>query len=81
MKEVADVVCAELEKIQAAYTEIINSGTMETILAEGAQKAQRIARKKLNKVQRKVGIDIFRKYRRTDQCLFLSISSLESFKD
>ncbi|MBE6114586.1 MAG: tryptophan--tRNA ligase [Erysipelotrichaceae bacterium] len=60
-KEVADVVCAELEKIQAAYTEIINSGTMEAILAEGAQKASRIARKKLNKVQRKVGIEIFRK--------------------
>lgn len=60
-KEVADVVCTEIEKIQKAYTEIVNSDMMEKVLNEGAAKASRLARKKLNKVQRKVGIEIFRK--------------------
>lgn len=57
-KEVADVVCAELEKIQTKYKEIIASGQIESVLEEGANKARRIAAKKLSKVQRKIGIEI-----------------------
>ncbi len=60
-KEVADVVCNEISKLQDKYNEIIASGKIETILEEGAAKARRVASKKLAKVQRKVGLEIFRK--------------------
>ena len=58
-KEVADVVCRELEKIQNRYNEILRSSLIEDTLKQGAEKAHRIAFKKLKKVQRKMGIDIF----------------------
>ena len=58
-KEVADVVCAELTKIQDRYNEILASGVIEKVLKEGAEKAHYIAYRKLKKVQRKMGIDIF----------------------
>jgi len=58
-KEVADVVCAELAKIQARYNDILNSGIIESVLKEGAERAHRIAFKKLKKVQKKMGIDLF----------------------
>ncbi len=58
-KEVADVVVNTLSVIQERYNEIINSGTLEDVLRQGAEKAHRIAYKKLKKVQRKMGIDIF----------------------
>ena len=57
-KYVADVVCSELEKIQAKYKEIIESKTLEKILAEGALKAKKIANKTLAKVERKIGLEI-----------------------
>lgn len=57
-KYVADLVCAELEKIQSRYYEIINSDTIEKVIADGAIKAQRIAYKTLAKVKRKVGLEI-----------------------
>ena len=57
-KYVADVVCAELEKIQNRYREIIESKQIEKILAEGAEKASYIARKKLAKVEKKIGLEI-----------------------
>ncbi|MDD5792445.1 MAG: tryptophan--tRNA ligase [Erysipelotrichaceae bacterium] len=57
-KYVADVVCAELERIQSRYYEIINSDTIEKVIADGAIKAQRIAYKTLSKVKRKVGLEI-----------------------
>ena len=60
-KEVADVVCNEIQKLQNEYKRVIESGIIEKVLEDGANKAQRIARKKLNKVQRKLGLDIFRK--------------------
>lgn len=59
--EVADVVCNEIAKIQARYNEIINSGEIDRILEEGAAKAKYIARKKVSKVQRKIGIEINKK--------------------
>ncbi len=57
--EVADVVCATLEKIQNRYNEILASGIIEQVLREGAEKAHHIAFRKLKKVQKKMGIDIF----------------------
>ena len=57
-KYVADVVCAELEKIQTKYHEILESKQIEKILEEGAQKASYLARKKLAKVEKKIGLEI-----------------------
>lgn len=57
-KEVADVVVSELEKIQTRYNEIINGDTIEQVLEDGANKARLMARKKLDKVQRKIGVEI-----------------------
>lgn len=58
-KEVAEVVANELTMIQNRYNEIMKSGQIEQILKEGAERAHRIAFKKLKKVQKKMGIDIF----------------------
>ncbi|MBQ9036144.1 MAG: tryptophan--tRNA ligase, partial [Erysipelotrichaceae bacterium] len=58
-KEVAEVVGNELTKIQARYNEIMKSGQIEQILKEGAEKAHHMAFRKLKKVQKKMGIDIF----------------------
>ena len=55
---VADVVCNELDKIQTRYREILESKQIEQILADGAQKASVMARKKLAKVERKIGLEI-----------------------
>ncbi len=58
-KEVADAVCDTLSKIQDKYNEVLKSGIMEEVLKQGAEKASKIAFKKLRKVQKKMGIDIF----------------------
>jgi len=58
-KEVAEVVGNELQKIQDRYNEIINSSLLEETLQKGAIAASQIAYKKLKKVQKKMGIDIF----------------------
>ena len=55
---VADVVCAELEKIQSRYKEILESKQIEKVLEDGAKKASVIARKKLAKVEKKIGLEI-----------------------
>ncbi len=60
-KEVADVVCNQLSIIQENYKNVINSSLLEEVLQEGYEKASRIAYKKLNKVQRKIGLEIFKK--------------------
>ena len=57
-KYVADVVCTELEKIQTKYKEIIESKQIEKVLEEGAAKASLLARKKLAKVEKKIGLEI-----------------------
>jgi len=56
-KAVADVVIDELERLQARVSEIKKSGIIEQVLEDGANKAKYLARKKLNKVYRKVGIN------------------------
>ena len=55
-KAVADVVCAELEVLQAKVKEIQASGIIDKVLEDGAMKASYVARKKLSKVYRKVGL-------------------------
>ena len=52
----ADVVCAELEKLQIKVKEIQSSGIIDKVLEDGAMKASYVARKKLSKVYRKVGL-------------------------
>lgn len=59
--EAANIIINTLEPIQARYKEIIHSDLIEQTLIEGKEKAQRIARKKLEKVQRKIGLEIKKK--------------------
>ena len=55
---VADVVCAELEKIKTRYNEILASHTLEKVLEEGAKKAEKIAHVTLVDVKKQVGLEI-----------------------
>lgn len=55
---VADVVCAELEKIQNKYHDIINSHLLDEIMSEGAKKANLIAEQTLKNVENKIGLKI-----------------------
>ncbi len=57
-KAVADVVCEELGKIQGKYHEIKESNVLESILEEGAKKARIQAKKTLDQVQRKMGMNL-----------------------
>ena len=57
-KAVAEVVCNKLEEIQTRYNEITNSDLIEKTLNEGANKARAIASKKLDLVQKKLGMEI-----------------------
>ena len=57
-KAVAQVVVDELTIIQERYKQIITSNIIEETLDNGAKKASYLASKKLNKVQRKIGIEI-----------------------
>ena len=54
---VADVVCAEIEEIQRRYREVIESGRLGEVMAEGAKKAAAIADAKLAAVQKKIGLE------------------------
>ena len=60
-RAVADAVCAKLEEIQTKYNAILASNIIETTLQEGAAKASVIASKKLDKVQRAIGMEILDK--------------------
>lgn len=55
-KELAQVVCSELEKIQSRYREIIDSSLIDEVLEKGKKKAHAIAAKKLKLVEEKIGI-------------------------
>lgn len=55
-KIVADIVCNELSSLQTKVASIQASGIIEKVLEEGAMKASYVARKKLSKVYRKVGL-------------------------
>lgn len=58
-KEVGECVYDFLTKLQKKYQEILQSGFVEQVIKEGNQKAAYIARKKLQKVKRKIGFEIF----------------------
>ena len=60
-KDLAEVVGDELQRIQDRYNEILDGDYLDKILEAGAEKARRIARKKLAKVERKIGITIKKK--------------------
>lgn len=60
-RAVADDVCALLENIQAKYNDIISSDILDTTLRDGAAKANVIANKKLDQVQRAIGMEIIDK--------------------
>ena len=55
---IADLVCNELEMMQSKYQEIINSGQLEKIMAEGAKKASIIAKDTLAQVTKLIGLEI-----------------------
>ena len=55
-KAVADVVVDVLAPFQEKYKEVLASGTIDAILAEGAKRASYIANKTLNKVKKTVGL-------------------------
>ncbi|AUB31329.1 tryptophan--tRNA ligase [Spiroplasma floricola] len=60
-EEVSNVVVELLEKIQKRFKELSNSDLVDTWLEQGAEKAKKIARKKLTKVQNLTGINYKRK--------------------
>ncbi len=55
-KEVADVVCDEMDGFQKKYKEILESKAYEKVLKEGAVKANKVAQETLRKVKQKVGL-------------------------
>ena len=55
-KEVADIVCNFLKDLQTKVATIQASKIIDDVLLEGATKATYVARKKLSKVYRKVGL-------------------------
>ncbi|NBK96516.1 MAG: tryptophan--tRNA ligase [Erysipelotrichia bacterium] len=56
---VGETVYDFLSELQAKYKEIVASKIIEKTLEEGAEKASKIARKKMYKVKKKLGIQIF----------------------
>ncbi len=58
-KEVGQVVFDFLTNLQTRYKEIISSGIVEKVIQDGDDKARRIAHKKVMKVKKKVGFQIF----------------------
>ena len=55
-KYVAEVVCNEIEKIQAKYNEIVDSPKLDQILDDGALKTRNLARKKYEQMRIKMGV-------------------------
>lgn len=59
-KEVGEAVFNFLSELQAKYKEIMSSGILEQVITEGNEKARSFARKKLMKVKKKVGFQLFK---------------------
>jgi len=57
-KAVAEVVAKLLSDLQAKYQDILNQHILESVLAEGAQKAKVMAEAKLKLVESKIGLTI-----------------------
>lgn len=58
-KEVGQVVFDFLTDLQLRYKEIISSGIVEKVIQDGNEKARYIAHKKVMKVKKKIGFQIF----------------------
>ena len=58
-KEVANAVFEFLTNLQKNYVDILKSGLVEQVITEGNMKASKLAAKKLRKVKRKIGFEIF----------------------
>ncbi len=56
--DLAELLGTELEKIQSKYKEITTGSYLDDVLADGAAKASYHAKRKLSKVERKIGITI-----------------------
>lgn len=56
---VGETVFNFLSELQEKYREVLKSGIIETTLKDGADKASMIARKKMYKVKKKLGFQIF----------------------
>lgn len=54
-RAVADAVCNTLSQIQEKYHKIIDSGEIDRVLEEGANKARSIASKKMKEIEEKIG--------------------------
>lgn len=57
-KEIGDTVYNFLSDLQDKYREVVSKGIVDDVLKEGAQKANYIADKKIQKVYRKIGFTI-----------------------
>lgn len=57
-KEIGQTVFDFLSNLQAKYKDVIESGMLDQVLKEGAQKASYVANKKVQKVYRKVGFNV-----------------------
>ncbi len=57
-KEIGQTVFNFLSDLQAKYKDVIESGMLDQVLKEGAQKASYVANKKVQKVYRKVGFNV-----------------------
>ena len=55
-RAVADAVCAEMGPYKARYEEIIKSGLVDQVLADGAKRASVVANATLKRVQKAVGL-------------------------
>ena len=55
-RDVADTVCAFLEKIQKRYHELVDSPELEQILAEGAKEVRELAKKKYEVMKNSIGL-------------------------
>lgn len=58
-KEIGDTVEHFLTDLQTRYNEIMKSGICEEVLAKGKEQAQQIAFKKVRKVKKKLGFQIY----------------------
>ena len=55
-REVADVVCEFLSSIQEKYRDIIESGKLDEVLNDGANKVREISKKKFEDMKKKIGL-------------------------
>ena len=53
---VADVVCEFLTSVQEKYNDIINSGMLDEVLNDGANKVREISKKKFEDMKVKIGL-------------------------